>query len=373
MLQDDKKHYLALDSLRGICATLVVFYHFEGVTYIGSIPFVRNAFLFVDFFFVLSGFVIASSYAERIAAGFPVGKFMFLRLGRLYPLYAAVLLAYLGIAAAKQFADPGYNASDFIVSALLLQVWTNYVPQEMNHWNPPSWSISAEFWTYLLFAVTLSTFRKRAWPLFAAMILVSLLFLITMSDRYVAVCFSGGGLFRCIFGFSFGVLTYLGYRYRLPVRKKKDNAVAASLIEVAGVTVCLALVSVAGAGPWSLACPAFFSILLLIFAAEEGVVSHMLLSAPMRLIGVLSYSIYMVHEFILARFVNLVAALNRYVTLPVAPDPLHPFALASTSPTYVTDIAAIVAYALVVAVSYLTYTYVEAPCRKRSRRFARSR
>jgi peptidoglycan/LPS O-acetylase OafA/YrhL len=93
MLQNDKQHYLALDSLRAICATLVVFYHFEGVTIIGSVPFVRNAFLFVDFFFVLSGFVIASSYAERVAAGLPIPKFMFLRLGRLYPLHAIVLLA----------------------------------------------------------------------------------------------------------------------------------------------------------------------------------------------------------------------------------------------------------------------------------------
>jgi peptidoglycan/LPS O-acetylase OafA/YrhL len=111
----------------------------------------------------------------------------------------------------------------------------------------------------------------------------------------------------------------------------------------------------------------------MIFAAEQGMVSQILLSAPMRLIGALSYSIYMIHEFILARFVNLVAGLNRYVTLPVTPDQLHPFALTSSGSTYITDIAALVAYILVIAVSYLTYTYVEAPCRRWSRRLVWSR
>jgi peptidoglycan/LPS O-acetylase OafA/YrhL len=212
MLQDDKQRYLALDSLRGICATLVVFYHFEGVTVIGSVPFVRNAFLFVDFFFVLSGFVIASGYAEHIAAGLPIPKFILLRLGRLYPLHAVMLLAYVVVAAGKHFADPSYNVADFAVSALLFQVWADYVPPEMNHWNPPSWSISAEIWTYLVFAMVISTFQKRIAPLFVALITASLLFLVTSSNRYVAVCFSGGGFFRCTFGFSFGVLAYLAYR-----------------------------------------------------------------------------------------------------------------------------------------------------------------
>jgi peptidoglycan/LPS O-acetylase OafA/YrhL len=139
------------------------------------------------------------------------------------------------------------------------------------------------------------------------------------------------------------------------------------------IAVCLGLVTVAGAGALSLVCPAVFAGLILIFAAERGIVSHVLLSAPMRLIGVLSYSIYMVHEFVLARFVNLVAGLNHYFKMPVAADPLHPFALKSTGLAYATDLAAIVAYALVIALSYLTYTYVEAPARNWSRRLVRSR
>src|SRR6266851_1584941 len=144
-----QQRFLALDSLRGICAVLVVIYHFHGDAWVKTIPFVQNAFLFVDFFFVLSGFVIASSYGDRLASGFPVSRFMFLRLGRLYPLHAAVLIAFIAIATGKHFADPKYSLSEFWISALLLQTWIPYTPGEMNHWNPPSWSISAEIWIYL--------------------------------------------------------------------------------------------------------------------------------------------------------------------------------------------------------------------------------
>jgi peptidoglycan/LPS O-acetylase OafA/YrhL len=277
-------------------------------------------------------------------------------------------LAYLAVAAGKHFAGPGYNVGDFIVSALLLQVWVNYVSPEMNHWNPPSWSISAEFWTYLLFSIVISIMQKRAILVFAALIAVSILFLVTISDRYVAVCFSGGGFFRCIFGFSFGVLSYFAYQ-RWPITPhSRDKIIPATLIEATGLAIGLGLVSVAGAGPWSLICPPIFATLILIFANERGIFSRLLLSAPMRFVGGLSYSIYMVHEFVLARFVNLIGAVNHYMTLPVVPDPNHPFALTSSGSAALTDIAAIVAYILVIVVSYLTYTYVESPCRRWSRR-----
>jgi hypothetical protein len=49
----------ALDGWRGICACLVVLFHFHGFSPIYSVELVRNSYLFVDFFFVLSGFVIA--------------------------------------------------------------------------------------------------------------------------------------------------------------------------------------------------------------------------------------------------------------------------------------------------------------------------
>jgi peptidoglycan/LPS O-acetylase OafA/YrhL len=100
---------VALDSLRGVCASIVAFFHVDGDALIKTVPFVANGFLFVDFFFVLSGFVIAASYGEKIVTGFPIGKFMFLRLGRLYPLHAFMLFAYVFIAIFKHSQGAGAN------------------------------------------------------------------------------------------------------------------------------------------------------------------------------------------------------------------------------------------------------------------------
>ncbi|WP_454616650.1 hypothetical protein [Bradyrhizobium cenepequi] len=58
-------------------------------------PFTRKAYLFVDFFFVLTGFVIASNYRSRLADGFSAGRFLVLRLGRIYPLHIVTLLLFI--------------------------------------------------------------------------------------------------------------------------------------------------------------------------------------------------------------------------------------------------------------------------------------
>lgn len=59
------ERFLVLDSWRGICALLVALFHFPTSSIISQSAFVGGSYLFVDFFFVLSGFVIASSYDGR--------------------------------------------------------------------------------------------------------------------------------------------------------------------------------------------------------------------------------------------------------------------------------------------------------------------
>src|SRR5258708_14456580 len=61
--------FRALDSWRGICALLVAAHHLEARGFIYWQPLVRNAWLFVDFFFVLSGFVIAHAYGANLSHG----------------------------------------------------------------------------------------------------------------------------------------------------------------------------------------------------------------------------------------------------------------------------------------------------------------
>ena len=85
-----------LDAIRGICALFVALFHFPANGLLASNALVRNAYLFVDYFFVLSGFVIAFSYGDRLCAGeISLGRFIGLRLGRIYPLHLAVLAVFV--------------------------------------------------------------------------------------------------------------------------------------------------------------------------------------------------------------------------------------------------------------------------------------
>jgi len=70
--------FTALDGWRGIAACMVVLFHVRAPSHVSELALVRNSFLFVDFFFVLSGFVIAATYAERLAGGLGIGRFMLL-------------------------------------------------------------------------------------------------------------------------------------------------------------------------------------------------------------------------------------------------------------------------------------------------------
>ena len=97
----DGGRFVALDSWRGIAALAVVAFHVQvnGLAFSSTI--VGNAGAAVDFFFVLSGFVISAAYGSRLAGGFSLARFMTLRLGRVYPLHLLVLALYVAAELAK--------------------------------------------------------------------------------------------------------------------------------------------------------------------------------------------------------------------------------------------------------------------------------
>src|SRR5260221_8607326 len=89
--------FAALDGWRGVAAMLGVLYHWPIYGHLYSNPALRNVYLFVDFFFVLSGFVISFAYADRITNPRAAIVFLFRRLGRLWPLHVAMLAVFIGL------------------------------------------------------------------------------------------------------------------------------------------------------------------------------------------------------------------------------------------------------------------------------------
>lgn len=323
-----------------------------------SLSLITNGGLFVDFFFVLSGFVIASSYGRKLSTGFSLLAFMLLRLGRLYPLHFFLLALYVPPALSKT----NYSITDFIDSAFLLQAWTPYSwPEHVNPWNPPSWSISAEVWMYLLFAIVCSVSNRISVGIFSALAATAFFGLLIFHGPSLDSCFSGLGFLRCVFGFSFGVIAFLLWRdFNTPNLSRASYSIA----EVIILILCAILVSYSD-GAIALLCPPLFAMTVLIFAAQRGLISTLLRTKIFICLGAWSYSIYMTHEFVMARFYNLVSVASRYVPLPFFVSS-NGFGMESTI-KFGSDIGAVMLYVSVLAFSYFTFTFVETPFRNWSR------
>lgn len=134
--------FVTLDGLRGLAAVAVVLFHTPELFGPGLFP--AAGYLAVDFFFTLSGFVLAFAYQARLDKGLPTGQFLRVRIARLYPLYLLSLL--VGISGAFLQGAFRVHASGAIMLAaaclglFLLPVAgtpTGYIFP----YNQPAWSV----------------------------------------------------------------------------------------------------------------------------------------------------------------------------------------------------------------------------------------
>lgn len=191
----------ALDGIRGVAALAVAAYHF-----VGGFP----GFLAVDLFFVLSGFVIAMSYSERLKQGLGAAGFMILRLERLYPLWLiGCLVAVAGfVASGAAAAAPKWFAGITLANLLML-------PAPAERWtfplNIPGWSLSFEILVGLAFALGLWRLRTAA---LAALTVAAGAALIAMAapphffDLGADWPTIWGGIPRTLYSFLAGVLIF---------------------------------------------------------------------------------------------------------------------------------------------------------------------
>lgn len=360
--------YHALDSWRGICACMVALFHFDVISHLSFLPLTRNAYLFVDFFFVLSGFVIASNYRSRLAEGFGAGRFLLLRLGRIYPLHLVTLLLFIPIDAAKDGVGP--NLLQAIVTNVLLLQGLGVNPQ--NWLNFASWSISAEFAAYVIFAAVVSRIGPAIWP-WLIPIIAGPVVLATISPDGMNATYDYG-LVRCLYGFALGVLSF-DLRERFPVLRARLTPSGETLLETASVLLVVGYVSLAGSSvTLQVASPAVFTLVVLVFAREAGAVSRQLTVPFMLAIGMLTYSIYMLHPLVRA----VVRAILMVVERLGHTDLFVNYALSSGhEPTKVVsingslllgDLLQIAMLVLTVLLSVATYRLVEEPGRNWVRR-----
>ena len=143
------KRFDALDSLRGVAAVMVALFH--------VFPFWAG-YLMLDFFFVLSGFILSHSYLYREKAVGPI-EFMGHRLARMYPLHVYTLITFALAFYFTQNQLPVYK--DGLVYTLFQQLTLTQnvgLHSKGVPWNGPAWSISVEIWLNLLFILYVSLF-----------------------------------------------------------------------------------------------------------------------------------------------------------------------------------------------------------------------
>jgi peptidoglycan/LPS O-acetylase OafA/YrhL len=372
-----------LDSWRGICALLVAVMHFPASGPVAESLVVRNAYLFVDYFFVLSGFVIAYGYGARLVNGVNYLRFVILRIGRIYPLHVAVLALFVAFEALR-WAVPalaGNGAAPFTDGNSPIELMTSLallngmgVDSRLT-WNGPSWSISAEFWTYILFGGLVVLLGRRSWIALLVAVVTAPSVLYLFSPDYMDATWDLGFV-RCVYGFSLGALIYFLAGDRLlsaKARQAAEPTARASVLELAAIVLVGLFVALAGDNAASIAAPFVFALSLYVFVLEGGVFSLMLRTRLFQWLGVLSYGIYMVHIFVQARMINLASVLEKIVgveligAFQINGQDFYGFGL--NGPVFGTLMVAAMIVA-VVAVALIAHLLIEKPFQRLSRKFA---
>lgn len=340
----NRVRFKSLDSLRGICAIAVVFFHFPILGSIRAFPPFAHGYLFVDFFFVLSGFVIATAWEPRLVDGGAIWRFLLRRFGRLWPLHVAILSAFVAVSLIE--GDLGHDERHSVPAIFTNLALIHGLGMHTDlTWNGPSWSISVEAALYIIFAF-LAPLPWRVW-VFGGLVVSGLVILSFWAPDGMASTFDFG-IYRGFAGFFTGVLLTRCRPRRLGVWG-----------EIACVTMVVIFVSL---NQMTILAPAVFGITVYVFAHSNGLISRILEGTPFRQLGEWSYSTYMVHSAVVAVIWKLGPMVgltsNRYYLV---------------SPSEGLTAAIALGYLIaVVGISALTYSLIERPGRDFFNRLAAS-
>lgn len=352
-----KRRFEALDAFRGICAISVVMFHISLIGSVSEWSFFRGSAIFVEFFFVLSGFVLAHGYGYKTDLKF--APFVKSRFFRLYPLHLFMFLVFIifecGKLAAYKFAGLEFNnvpftgmfaISEILPNLLLLQSWTPYT----NHlsFNSLSWSISVEFYMYLLLFTTIVTFKKNKPTLWLCIAITTLILLSTDSEALTKPVLRG---LSCFFGGA--------YIYSI-FDKYKNLAIPSALGSIIELMLVVAVFIVVSADfPYkNITAICLFYTVVLFFAYESGSVSKLLKRKAFQTAGTLSYSIYMTHYAVLFILTSIMIVLQKISGYELAPviDGVRTL----TTGSYIgNSILTLVIIAVVIYISSLTHRYIE--------------
>ena len=296
-----------LDGLRGFCSLMVVFYHYPQPflpDFIFSNFFIRESWCFVDFFFVLSGFVISYNYSTLSNIN-DFWLYIKKRFIRLYPLLFFTTIVFLFF---KVFSDHFFTelvSSPKSIKLYLLDtcntlLMLNSTPAfgELSKYlgmNHPSWSVSAEFISYVLFGLSsLFFFNKK--NLFSFITICLCIAVYVVKEQFA---FSNYTWFfiRGIIGFNIGCIVFWFFTKKFSV---KNNLELILPILILSVSYFFYNYEFSLKGVVNLIFrPLFFGFVILVLLKTNHYFSKFLESKPLKFLGKISYSIYLNHILLL--------------------------------------------------------------------------
>ena len=323
--------FSTLDGLRGIAALLIAIRHAPQLWPLGHpTSLFYQSYLSVDFFFMLSGFVLAHAYGPSLQKGtLTFSEFVLIRLIRLYPLYFISILGFYVLILVRQGFEMGLLLfliqHYFFYSLFLLPNFS--VQQSMFPANNPSWSLFYEICANFVMGL-LSRYLTTL--ILCFIILCAGLALMTCTAFHWLGFGSSNGAFdtgtkaisfygtycRVIFSFFLGILLY---------RLWKINCFT---IQIPAIIPLILLLLVLIAPPFSVVQPLFdilavmaiFPLIILLGAQSQ---THKKTDVIVTLLGRLSYAIYILQDIIYA----LINYLLTYVSSPYGSLLLTPMAL----------------------------------------------
>jgi len=289
-----------LTSLRGIAALMVAFFHFR--YFLPKMPgwmdneIIRESYVWVDFFFILSGFILAYRYDSGTGH---YGHFLRKRLARIYPLYFVTFVVAVLVAALKDHKAPDQWGS-LLAHVFLIQNWGYpFTPR----WNYPAWSLSCEWAAYLVFPLFLFVCRKASAKTLVVWLLVAALF---CAHYWFCANVVGGNigninnypLFRCFTEFALGMLGY-------QIRKSWEQEGSKLCDFAQGLLLVLIFFSLnSKVSDFYFVFLSFF--LILVASQAKGPLTALLGSRPLYFLGEISYSVYLNQILLLIFFDTLV-------------------------------------------------------------------
>lgn len=285
-----------------------------------TLNFLKNGYLGVSFFFILSGFILTHAYFGRLSTGQDVKRFAIARFARIYPVYAFALL----LAAPLEY-EPLSDLPLALATIALVQSWGPASSPAGFFWNSPGWTLSVEFFFYILFPLVLPMFARLKgrglWIAVAAtattMVMLRLPALTPDSGHRLVAEWMRAiplPLLRAP-EFFLGILIARLYQGDM-LRSLRHDIFPLTATLVTGIL--LAMTSADWVGAWA---AIGFAAIIATCAVNDGLVRRILSSSLLVLLGGASYALYIlqspVRDWTYIAFAGDMALLGRVIYQPL--------------------------------------------------------